>query len=486
MANEAVQGPNTGDSGPESLLPRGGAPRVRIAPSPTGDPHVGTAYIGLFNWVFARKHGGKFILRIEDTDQDRSTAGSERAILAALRWLGLDWDEGPDVGGPFGPYRQSERLELYTRELATLLERGAAYRCFCTRERLEQVHLAQVAAKLGHGYDRHCRGLDPADARARAEAGEVHVVRLAVPLAGETIVADGLRGNIVFSNHTIDDQILMKSDGFPTYHLANVVDDHHMQITDVIRGEEWITSTPKHMLLYQAFGWQPPNWYHLNLLRNFDKSKLSKRKNPVSIDYYRALGYMPTTLLNFLGTLGFSMGGDVERFTVQEMIENFSWDRVAVGAPVFDQAKLEAFSGQDIRALSLDALLAEVRTHVLGDERLRGLLVHTQERINRLDDFIPYVSCFFGGALDYSTTRASRTSCGSRSAVGPRSSPCCKPTSRRSSAITKPASSRSPGSNGSRASSVPGTAGSPATCSCCCASPRPGGRRPRRSSILCS
>jgi glutamyl-tRNA synthetase len=392
MATEATNSPDLG------TMP----PRVRIAPSPTGDPHVGTAYIGLFNWVFARKYGGKFILRIEDTDQERSTASSERAILAALRWLGLEWDEGPDVGGPFGPYRQSERLELYAREVQALIDRGAAYRCFCTRERLEQVHQRQVAEKLTLGYDRHCRNLDPAQAKARAEAGESHVVRLAVPLAGETVVHDGLRGNIVIANHTIDDQVLMKSDGFPTYHLANVVDDHHMGITHVIRGEEWITSTPKHILLYQAFGWTPPRWYHLNLLRNFDKSKLSKRKNPVSIDYYRALGYMPETLLNFLGTLGFSMGGDVERFTLQEMIDNFSWERVAVGSPVFDQAKLEAFSGQDIRALSIDDLLARIRRDVLGDERLRGLLAQTQERISRLDDFIPYVSCFFGGSLDYS------------------------------------------------------------------------------------
>lgn len=377
-------------------------PRVRIAPSPTGDPHVGTAYIGLFNWVFARKHGGTFILRIEDTDQERSTAGSERAILAALRWLGLSWDEGPDVGGPCGPYRQSERLELYAREVRALIERGAAYRCFCTRERLDAVHKQQLAEKRDTlGYDRHCRELDVEQAERRAAAGESHVVRLKVPLAGETVVADGLRGNIVFGNATIDDQVLMKSDGFPTYHLANVVDDHHMGITHVIRGEEWITSTPKHILLYQAFGWEPPRWYHLNLLRNADKSKLSKRKNPVSIDYYRALGYMPETLLNFLGTLGFSMGGDVERFSLQEMIDNFSWERVAVGAPVFDQAKLEAFSGQDIRALTQDELLAKLHTHVLSDDRLRALLVHTQERISRLDDFVPYVSCFFGGTLDY-------------------------------------------------------------------------------------
>ncbi len=377
-------------------------PRVRIAPSPTGDPHVGTAYIGLFNYVFARKHGGQFILRIEDTDQERSSAGSERAILAALRWLGLEWDEGPDVGGPYGPYRQSERLPLYQREVQALIERGHAYHCFCTRERLEQVRQAQVAAKQNPGYDRHCRNLSPDDAKARVAAGEPHVVRLAVPLGGETIVKDGLRGNIHFANELIDDQVLLKADGFPTYHLANVVDDHHMKITHVIRGEEWINSTPKHILLYAAFGWEAPRWYHLNLLRNADKSKLSKRKNPVSIDYFRAIGIMPETLLNFLGNLGFSIGGDQERFSLQEMIDAFTWERVGTGSPVFDMAKLQAFSGHDIRALTPEQLLARIREQELSDERLLPLVIQAQPRIDRIDDFIPYVACFFGDKLDYS------------------------------------------------------------------------------------
>ncbi len=326
----------TGQDGarPPGRLP----PRVRIAPSPTGDPHVGTAYIALFNYVFARKHGGTFILRIEDTDQERYTAGSEAAIFEALRWLGLSWDEGPDVGGPHGPYRQSERLPLYRREIQKLVEKGEAYPCFCTKERLDALRRDQIAAKQSTlGYDGHCRSLSPVETAARMAAGEPHVIRLRVPDEGETVFVDHLRGELRFENRLIDDQVLFKSDGFPTYHLANVVDDHDMGITHVIRGEEWITSTPKHVLLYKAFGWEPPEFFHLGLLRNADKSKLSKRKNPVSVFYYRDLGYLPETMLNFMACLGYSMGDDRERFTVGEMIAHFEWSRVSAGGPVFDQ-----------------------------------------------------------------------------------------------------------------------------------------------------
>lgn len=376
-------------------------PRVRIAPSPTGDPHVGTAYIALFNYVFARKWGGTFVLRIEDTDQQRSSRSSEVAIFEALRWLGLDWQEGPDVGGPLGPYRQSERTEIYRDHAAILLERGGAYRCFCSQERLEGVRKEQMAAGKNPGYDGHCRHLDVSTARARAEAGEAHVVRLKVPDSGHTAFVDQLRGPVEFANHEVDDQVLVKSDGFPTYHLANVVDDHLMQITHVIRGEDWITSTPKHVLLYRAFGWEPPLFFHLGLLRNADKSKLSKRKNPVSIVHYRDLGYLPRTFLNFLGTLGFSMPGDQERFTIDEMVEAFDWSRVGTGGPVFDARKLEAWNGDDIRALTPAALLEEVRARVLDDERMLKIVALSQERIPRLDDLIPYASFFFGGSIDY-------------------------------------------------------------------------------------
>lgn len=390
----------TGQDGarPPGRLP----PRVRIAPSPTGDPHVGTAYIALFNYVFARKHGGKFILRIEDTDQERYTAGSEAAIFEALRWLGLEWDEGPDVGGPHGPYRQSERLPLYRREIQKLVEKGEAYPCFCTKERLDQLRRDQIAAKQSTlGYDGHCRSLSPAEAAARMAAGEAHVVRLRVPDDGETVFVDHLRGEVRFENRLIDDQVLFKSDGFPTYHLANVVDDHDMGITHVIRGEEWITSTPKHVLLYKAFGWEAPEFFHLGLLRNEDKSKLSKRKNPVSVFHYRDLGYLPETMLNFMANLGYSMGDDRERFTVDEMIAHFDWSRVSAGGPVFDQKKLEAFDGADIRAMSVDALYDRLMERTLSRARLLPLLAQAQERVNRLDDFIPYLSFFFGGSLDY-------------------------------------------------------------------------------------
>ncbi len=376
-------------------------PVVRIAPSPTGDPHVGTAYIALFNYAFARRHGGRFILRIEDTDQERSSRSSEDAIFEALRWLGLDWDEGPDKGGPNGPYRQSERLDIYRDHVARLLESGAAYRCFCGRERLDELRRQQVAAKAEHpGYDRLCRAIDPAVAAARAAAGEPHIVRLAVPTEGEVVVHDRLRGEIRFGVQQIDEQVLMKSDGFPTYHLANVVDDRLMGVTHVIRGEEWLSSTPKHVLLYRAFGWEAPEFYHLGLLRNADRSKLSKRKNPVSVFYYRTLGYLPETFLNFLATLGFSMPDGRERFGIDELIANFDLERVSVGGPVFDPVKLAAWNGEDLRAMSVDDLVARIQRDVLSSARLRQMVELGRERISRLDDFIPFAGFFFGASVD--------------------------------------------------------------------------------------
>lgn len=377
------------------------APRVRIAPSPTGDPHVGTAYIALFNYAFARRHGGRFVLRIEDTDQARSTRSSEAAIFASLRWLGLSWDEGPDVGGTHGPYRQSERTEIYREHAGMLVQRGAAYRCFCSRERLDALRQTQMQNKERLGYDGHCRSLPASEAEARATAGEPFVVRMRVPEGGSTVVTDQLRGDVVFEHAQIDDQVLVKSDGYPTYHLANVVDDHLMAITHVIRGEDWLTSTPKHVLLYQAFGWAPPLFYHMGLLRNADKSKLSKRKNPVSIDHYRALGFLPATFLNFLGTLGYSRPDGRERFTLEELVADFDLSRVSTGGPVFDPQKLEAFNAEDIRSMSDDALLATLRQSVLSDDRLRAIVPLVRERISRTDDFVPYASFFFGAEVDY-------------------------------------------------------------------------------------
>ncbi len=377
--------------------------RVRIAPSPTGDPHVGTAYIALFNYVFARQQKGQFVLRIEDTDRTRSTLESEAAILRALKWVGLNWDEGPDVGGPYGPYRQSERAAIYQEHARLLVDKGAAYPCFCDEARLAALREQQRAEKKSGGYDGLCRRLDPAESKRRAAAGEKHVIRLAMPKEGEMIVKDGLRGDVTFQLATIDDQVLVKSDGFPTYHLANVVDDHLMKITHVVRAEEWITSTPKHLQLYLGFGWEPPQFFHMPLLRNTDKSKISKRKNPVSLDYYRDAGYLPEALLNFLGLMGFSFGGDREKFTLAEMVEAFSWDKVSLGAPVFDLEKLSWLNGHYVRALSIDELLARLRAWRLGDEYLLRVLPLVRERAERLDQIIPATTFFFSGDLDYST-----------------------------------------------------------------------------------
>jgi glutamyl-tRNA synthetase len=374
--------------------------RVRIAPSPTGDPHVGTAYIALFNYVFAKKHGGQFVLRIEDTDRARSTQDSEDAILRALRWVGLSWDEGPDVGGPHGPYRQSERSEIYQAEMAKLVTAGAAYRCFCTAERLEQMRAANKG-KSFVGYDGQCRGLPREESDRRAAAGESFVIRLAMPKTGETVVSDQLRGEVRFDNAQIDDQILLKSDGFPTYHLANVVDDHLMGITHVIRAEEWLSSTPKHIELYRVFGWQAPEWIHMPLLRNADKSKISKRKNPVSLDYYRAAGFLPEALLNYLGTMGWSIAGDRERFTLAEMIEVFTFDRMSLGGPVFDLVKLSAMNADYLRALDDDGIVARLRQWRLGDDYLRQLVPLVRQRVQRMDEFVPMTEFFFAGDLDY-------------------------------------------------------------------------------------
>lgn len=373
--------------------------RVRIAPSPTGDPHVGTAYIALFNYVFAKKYGGKFVLRIEDTDQARSTLASEEAILRALRWVGLQWDEGPDCGGPFGPYRQSERTALYQQHAQLLVEKGAAYPCFCTTERLE----ASCHAKgRSSGYDRRCRYLTKEEVAVRLAAGDKYVVRLAMPLTGETRFFDGLRGDTQFANAIIDDQVLLKSDGFPTYHLANVVDDHLMQISHVIRAEEWISSTPKHIQLYLAFGWEPPAFLHMPLLRNPDRSKISKRENPVSLDYYRDAGFFPEALLNFLSLMGFAFGGDREKFTLAEMIEAFDWTKVSAGGPVFDLQKLTWLNGLYLRELTPEALLSRLRQWRLSDEYLLRLIPLLKERVERMDQLIPAASFFLTGDLDYS------------------------------------------------------------------------------------
>lgn len=377
--------------------------RVRIAPSPTGDPHVGTAWIALFNYVFAKQQGGKFVLRIEDTDQTRARADSERMIFDALHWLGLSWDEGPDVGGPHAPYRQSERAAIYQKHANELLAMGGGYRCFCSEERLAKLRVQQEA--LGKkGYDRHCRSIPAADAAKRAET-EPFVIRLALPLEGVISWKDELRDGLQQKDvNDLDDQVLLKSDGLPTYHLANVVDDHLMEITHVVRAEEWMSSTPKHVMLYQAFGWEPPKFFHMPLLRNADKdkTKISKRHNPVSIFYYRDAGFLPEALRNFLATLGWSFGNDREIFSLDEMIEAFTWDRVSLGGPVFDLKKLQHFNEQYVHKLSDDELADRVISWRLNREYLKQLVPLVRNRIKTLDEVVPLTEFFFTGDLDLS------------------------------------------------------------------------------------
>ncbi len=370
--------------------------RTRIAPSPTGAPHIGTAYIALFNYAFAKNQGGSFILRIEDTDRVRSTRESEVAILDALSWLGIAWDEGPDKGGPFGPYRQSERLALYKEHVASLVAAGRAYPCFCSAERMQAVRAEQTAAKSGFvGYDGLCAALSPADAAARVSAGEPHVVRVRTPRDGECVFVDRLRGEVRIPWNTIDDQVLMKTDGYPTYHLANVVDDRLMQITHVIRGEEWISSTPKHVLLYEAFGWQPPEFAHLPLLRNPDKTKLSKRRNPTGILYYRQAGFLPEALLDFLGLISYSMPDGREDFTLADMTDSFDLGRVSLGGPVFDIQKLRHFNGRALRALTPDKLLERLHAWRLNDASWLPLVAMAQPRLEQLADLVPMASFVF-------------------------------------------------------------------------------------------
>lgn len=375
--------------------------RTRIAPSPTGAPHIGTAYIALFNYVFARRHGGQFILRIEDTDRARCTPESERDIFEALRWVGLDWDEGPDAGGEYGPYRQSERLDIYREQVDQLLERGAAYPCFCTAERLDALRRRQMADKQPLGYDGHCAGQSTEEARQRIASGEAHVIRMRVPRDGECVFTDRLRGEIRIPWKQVDHQVLVKSDGFPTYHLANVVDDHLMGITHVIRGEEWISSTPKHVLLYEHFGWEAPAFIHLPLLRNPDKSKLSKRKNPTSILYYRQAGYLPRAILNYLGLMAYSMPDEREVFSLEEMTDSFNIDRVSLGGPVFDVQKLRHFNGVYIRELNPMQLLDALKEWKLCDEEWLRLLSLAQPRLEVLGDVVEKTAFAFADRLAY-------------------------------------------------------------------------------------
>ncbi|MGH7738260.1 MAG: glutamate--tRNA ligase [Candidatus Tyrphobacter sp.] len=382
--------------------------RTRVAPSPTGDPHVATAYAALVNLCVARGASGAFVLRIEDTDRTRSEAPFEAAIFESLRWLHLEWDEGPDVGGPHAPYRQSERSAIYAEHAERLLAGGHAFRCYCSPQRLEEMRVAQRAAHEPPHYDGSCLRLSEADVAAHERAGDPSVVRLRVPDEGSCVFEDVLRGRIEVEWKSVDMQVLVKSDGFPTYHLANVVDDHLMEITDVVRGEEWISSTPKHVLLYRAFGWERtmPRFCHLPLLRNPDKSKLSKRRNPTSILHYRARGILPEALLHFLASL-VDARNDEALLTctscdemIARMVGNFDLGAIALGGPVFDLEKLLWLNGQHLRRHTV-AQFVEILDgwgytwpETIPPQHRERIAQLAMSRIGALDEFAGLVAFF--------------------------------------------------------------------------------------------
>lgn len=331
--------------------------RVRFAPSPTGFVHVGSLRTALYNYLFARHHGGKFVLRVEDTDRARYTEGAVENLLETLEWSGLSYDEGPENDGDFSPYYQSQRLNIYHEYIEKLISNNFAYPCFCSKERLEKMREEQIGKKLTPKYDGHCRHIS-GDESIKRRKSEDHVIRLKIPPEGITKVSDIIRGEVQFQNEMIDDQVLLKSDGFPTYHLANVVDDHLMGITHVIRGEEWLISTPKHIILYEYFGWPIPRFAHLPLLLNPDRSKLSKRQGDVAVEDYRKKGYLPEALLNFVALLGWNRGDDEEIFSLEELIADFSLERVNKSGAVFNIEKLNWMNGIYIRKLPEEKYLS--------------------------------------------------------------------------------------------------------------------------------
>lgn len=376
--------------------------RVRIAPSPTGDPHVGTAYMALFNLIFAKRNGGKFILRIEDTDQSRSRPEYEENIYKALSWCGIQWDEGPDIGGPFAPYRQSERFHIYKDYAHELVEKGKAYRCYCTEDDLKEMRELQSKLKTKLGYDRRCRNLSKKEEEEKQAKNLPFVIRLKMPLTGECVYEDEIKGRITCPWADVDDQVLLKSDGFPTYHLANVVDDHLMEITHVIRGDEWMSSTPKHVYLYEAFGWKAPTFMHMPLLLGKDGKKLSKRKNPTSIFFYRDSGFLPEAFVNFLTLMGYSMPGDKEIYPLDEIIQNFDPKRIGVSGAVFDVTKLEWINQQYlIKNVPVDKLWDRIKGWSFNEDFMGKLMPLVHSRIKTFGEFIELTDFLFINHLRY-------------------------------------------------------------------------------------
>jgi len=374
--------------------------RVRFAPSPTGAPHIGNLRTALFNWLWAKHNDGKFILRVEDTDQAREVDNGLELIMESLRFLGMNWDEGPDIGGAYGPYHQSERLALYKKYADELIAQGAAYYCYCTPDELKQMRAEQEARGEPTRYDRRCRRLTPEQRAEREAKGLSRVVRLAVPLEGSTTLPDFIHGDITIPNADVDDQVLLKSDGFPTYHMAVVVDDHLMEITHVMRGDEWISSFPKHILLYNAFGWTPPQFGHMPVVLGSDKKKLSKRHGATSITQFRDEGYLVEALVNFMALLGWAYDGERELFSRAELIQAFTLDHIHSSPAVLDRAKLDWMNGHYIRALKTDELAERLlpfltRAGIEADlATMQKIAPLVQERLKRLDEIVPQARFF--------------------------------------------------------------------------------------------
>ncbi len=386
-------------------------PRVRFAPSPTGYLHVGGLRTALYNFLFARRNNGKFILRIEDTDRTRYVEGAVENLINTLKWCGLNYDEGPEVGGEFGPYIQSERLELYKKYAQELIQKGKAYYCFCTQERLENLRKEQEKQNLSYRiYDKHCLNLSKEEIEDNLAKGIPYVIRLNVEHGHKVKFNDIIRGEVEFDTSTVDDQVLIKSDGFPTYHMACVVDDHLMKITHVIRGEEWLPSTPKHILLYNYFGWEIPEFAHLPLLLNPDKSKLSKRQGDVAVEDYKAKGYLKEALVNFVALLGWNNGDDREFYNIDEMIQLFDLNRVNKSGAVFNLDKLNWLNADHLRKKSNDELLVYLKEElknsiykekVFSDDYLLKIIESMKERVSFIHEFINNCRYFYEDPTEF-------------------------------------------------------------------------------------
>ena len=380
--------------------------RVRFAPSPTGALHIGGARTALFNWLFARNQGGKFILRIEDTDRERSTLEANRAIFQGMEWLGLDWDEGPNVGGPYGPYYQTERLHIHQQYAEQLIREGKAYYCFCTPEELERKRKEAAARKEAPRYDGKCRKLPESEIKKLLESGAPRVIRFLLPPVGDTVVEDLIRGKVVFKNELLDDFVILKSDGFPTYNFACVVDDHLMEITHVIRGDDHLSNTPRQILLYRAFSWELPKFAHIPMILGKDKARLSKRHGATSVIAYADIGYLPEAILNYIAKLGWGFG-DQEIFSRQELIDKFSLKGVSKNAAVFDTDKLNWLNGKYIRQILPDRLvdLCEPLIIEAYDKRdfeyLKKVVLAFHDRLVLIPDIVPLSKYFFTDDFEY-------------------------------------------------------------------------------------